>query len=72
MCLGISGRVVTAATDTDLAQVDVAGVVRDVNVALLDTPPQPGEFILIHSGFALERMTPEEAQDALAVFGPDE
>jgi hydrogenase expression/formation protein HypC len=43
--------------------------VRPINVALLDAPLQPGEWILIHSGFALERMSAEEAHDAMAVLG---
>jgi hydrogenase expression/formation protein HypC len=71
MCLGIPGRVVAAPAGADLARVDVAGVERDVHVGLLDGPLRPGDWILIHSGFALERMTEEEARDALAVFGPD-
>ena len=68
MCLGIPGRIVEVEVGNDLAKVDVAGVVRDINLALLDGPFHPGEYILIHSGFALERMTPEQARDALAVF----
>jgi hydrogenase expression/formation protein HypC len=68
MCLGIPGRIVSVEPGSDLAQVDVAGVVRDINLALLDGPFVPGEYILIHSGFALERMTPEQARDALTVF----
>jgi len=78
MCLGIPGRIVERSADhPDLARVDVEGVVRDINMALLeDDPPQPGEWILIHLGFALERMTAEEASDAFAtaaiLSGPSE
>ena len=68
MCLGIPGKIVKVEVGNDLAQVDVAGVVRDINLALLDGPFHPGEYILIHSGFALERMTAEQAREALAVF----
>jgi hydrogenase expression/formation protein HypC len=68
MCLGIPGRIVELEPGSDLARVDVAGVVREINLALLDGPFHPGEYILIHTGFALERMTPEEAAAALAVF----
>jgi hydrogenase expression/formation protein HypC len=53
----------------DVALVDVAGVVREINLALLDGPFRPGDYILIHSGFALERMTAEDAAAALGVFG---
>jgi hydrogenase expression/formation protein HypC len=68
MCLGIPGRIVAVEAGNDLAQVDVAGVVREINLALLDGPFLPGEYILIHSGFALERMSEQQALDALTVF----
>jgi hydrogenase expression/formation protein HypC len=68
MCLGIPGRVVRFDADTGMADVDVAGVVRAINLALLDGPWAPDDYILIHSGFALERMTAEQAHDAMSVF----
>ena len=68
MCLGIPGRIIERSpVEPDLARVDVEGVVRDINMALLaDDPPRPGDWVLIHLGFALERMTEEEAQEAFA------
>ena len=71
MCLGIPGRVVDCPDGAALGRVEVAGVVRDINVTLLDGPILPGEYVLIHSGFALERMSPERAADAYAFFGAD-
>lgn len=70
MCLGIPGRVVELRADhPDLARVDVAGVVRDINLGLLeDDPAVPGDWILIHLGFALQKMTEEEVADALDVL----
>lgn len=68
MCLGIPGRVVELTPGTDLARVDVAGVVREIDLGLLDGPFVPGDFILVHSGFALERMTADDAHDALELF----
>lgn len=68
MCLGIPGRIVEVLDGGDVAMVDVAGVVREINLGILDGPFEPGQHILIHSGFALERMTEEEARDALNVF----
>jgi hydrogenase expression/formation protein HypC len=70
MCLGIPGRIVERSADhPDLARVDVEGVIRDINMALLeDDPPQPGDWILIHLGFALQTMTEAEAADALATM----
>lgn len=68
MCLGLPGRVVEPRPGSFVARVDVAGVVRDVNVELLDGPLRPGEYVLVHSGFALERMSADEARDALGLF----
>ena len=74
MCLGIPGRIVELPTDRpEWARVDVEGLVRDINIALLDEdPPKAGEWILIHLGFALEKMTEEEvdsARSTLSVLG---
>jgi len=68
MCLGIPGRIIARSTeDPELARVDVEGVIRDINLALLeDDPPAPGDWVLIHLGFALERMTEEEAREVFA------
>jgi len=71
MCLGIPGRIVSVPPGAALGRVDVAGVVREINFSLLDGPFTPGEYILIHSGFALERMSAEQAADALAFFGAE-
>jgi hydrogenase expression/formation protein HypC len=67
MCLGIPGEVVEILTDrVDLAMVDVCGVKRAINIGLLaDDPPVPGEWILIHVGFALSKIDEAEAAAAL-------
>lgn len=69
MCLGLPGRVVELSDDGDTAMVDVAGMTREIHVGLLPEPVTVGDYILIHSGFALERMTAEEARDALDILG---
>ena len=63
MCLGIPGEVVEILADhEDLAMVSVEGVKRVVNVGLLeDEPLAPGDWILIHVGFALSKIDEEEA-----------
>jgi hydrogenase expression/formation protein HypC len=68
MCLGLPGRIVEIPPGGHVARVDVAGVLRDIDIALLDGPFVPGDYLLIHSGFALERMSPDEARSALDVF----
>jgi hydrogenase expression/formation protein HypC len=68
MCLGIPGEVIEFLPDQpDLARVNVSGVRRVVNVGLLsDAPPAPGEWVLIHVGFALSKIDEDEAAAALA------
>jgi hydrogenase expression/formation protein HypC len=67
MCLGIPGEVVEILADRqDLAMVDVSGVRRAINIGLLgDDLPEPGEWVLIHVGFALSKIDEEEAKAAL-------
>lgn len=68
MCLGIPGEVIEFLPDQpDLARVDVSGVRRVINVGLLaDEPPAPGDWVLIHVGFALSKIDEDEAASALA------
>jgi hydrogenase assembly chaperone HypC/HupF len=68
MCLGIPGQVVAMVPGygDQLALVDVAGAQRRVNVGMLEgDPPGPGDWVLIHLGFAVERVSPEAAEGAM-------
>jgi hydrogenase expression/formation protein HypC len=72
MCLGIPAQLVGGETGhPDLARADMGGVQRLINVALLDDPPRAGDWVLVHMGFALSAMTPDEARDALAALGAE-
>lgn len=65
MCMGIPGRIIQL-SGTDLAEVDVCGVPRTINIGLLsEDRPVRGDWILIHSGFALSTMDAEEARQAM-------
>ena len=69
MCLGIPARVVaTGVGHPDVAEVDMAGARKAVNIALLDAPPAVGDWLLIHMGFAMETMTAEQAADAMTAL----
>jgi hydrogenase expression/formation protein HypC len=74
MCLGIPGQILELPPERpDIAIVDVAGAVREVNTGLFeDEKLHAGEWILIHMGFVLERMTEEQARDALRFMAGDE
>ena len=65
MCLAIPGQVVEVVDEANrLARVDVAGVQRNVNIGLLDGEDGgvvPGDWVLIHVGFALAKVDEEEA-----------
>ena len=72
MCLAIPGQVVAIVDQADcIARVDVAGVERDVNVALLlwgGESLEPGDWVLIHVGFAMSRIDEAQAARALALL----
>ena len=72
MCLAIPGQVIEIVdSENRLALVDVAGVRRNVNVSLLDeegSSAQPGDWVLIHVGFALSKVDEEEAHATLALL----
>jgi hydrogenase expression/formation protein HypC len=76
--LAIPGQVVEIVDEANrLAKVDVAGVRRNVNVGLLDAEPggvAPGDWVLIHVGFAISKVDEDEAQatsDLLVGMGAD-
>jgi hydrogenase expression/formation protein HypC len=71
MCLAIPGQVVEVVDDANrLATVDVSGVLRSVNIGLLDTdtPAGPGDWVLIHVGFAISKVDEDEAQATLGLL----
>jgi hydrogenase expression/formation protein HypC len=74
MCLGIPGQVVELLdSENQLAKVEVTGVRRTINVALLENEHlQEGDWVLIHVGFALSKIDEAEARltlDALKLVG---
>jgi hydrogenase expression/formation protein HypC len=66
MCLAIPGQIIEIVDDANrLAKVDVAGVRRNVNVGLLDAGGRgvgPGDWVLIHVGFAISQVDEQEAR----------
>jgi hydrogenase expression/formation protein HypC len=66
MCLGIPGQVVEEPVD-GLARIDVSGVRREVSVAFVPDV-RPGDWVLVHVGFALARIDEEEARATLELL----
>jgi hydrogenase expression/formation protein HypC len=77
MCLAIPGRFVELVTDPiPLAMVEVTGVRRRVDLGLLlDDMPAVGDWVLIHVGFAMSKISERQAEEQmrmLAVLGEDD
>ncbi len=77
MCLAIPAKVVELSADEfDRALVEVVGVRRHVNMGLLsEDPPKIGDWVLVHVGFAMSRISEEQALDqihTLSMLGEDE
>jgi len=74
MCLAIPGQIVELAESGHLATVEVSKVRRTINIDLLEDPPVRGEWVLIHVGFAMNRISAERAAEQLrllAMLGED-
>ena len=65
MCLAIPAEVVEI--KGNMAKVDFGqGVIRDVNVTLVDV--QVGKYVLVHAGYAIQVIEPEEAKETLRLW----
>jgi hydrogenase expression/formation protein HypC len=68
VCLAIPGRILEIVDEPNrLARVDVAGVRRTVSIGLLDGAA-PGDWVLIHVGFAISRVDEDEAHATLGLL----
>lgn len=67
MCLGIPGQILDIVDDANsIAKVDVSGVKRNVSVALVRSEGiVPGDWVLIHVGFAMSKIDEVEARDTM-------
>jgi hydrogenase expression/formation protein HypC len=66
MCLGIPGRVIALNDNPHLATVDVLGEKCTVNIGMLeDEKLEPGDYVLIHVGFAMNKIDADGARQAL-------
>jgi hydrogenase expression/formation protein HypC len=70
MCLGIVGQVVALeSAPPDLAEVEVAGARRNINIGIIAAEGiAPGDWILIHAGFAMEKIDAETAATQLTAL----
>ena len=67
MCLGIPMKVLQI--DGFNARCEAKGVERDVSLFMLqDEEVKPGDYVMIHVGYAIQKMTPQEARSAWEIF----
>ncbi len=67
MCLAIPMRI--QSIDGFVARCEARGVEREVSLFLMqDEPLAPGDFVMVHVGYAIQKVTPEEARSSWELF----
>lgn len=66
MCLAIPAQVIEL-RDGDNAVVDLAGVKKEISLSLVEGVAV-GDYVIVHVGYALNKLDPEEAEKTLALF----
>lgn len=67
MCLGIPMQI--KEIDRFVARCEAKGVEREVNLFMLqDQPLAVGDFVMVHVGYAIQKMTPQEARSAWELY----
>ncbi len=67
MCLSIPSKI-EHIDENNIATVDTMGVKRKVSLDLIDEPVEIGDFVLIHVGFAMNKIDKERALDSLELY----
>lgn len=69
MCLAVPAQIV-ALEPADMARVRIgeSSTYLSASTMLLPEPPEVGDYVIVHAGFALHKLNPEEAQDSLAAL----
>jgi len=65
MCLAVPMQIIEVDNDSGLMNID--GTLTKVNLSLIENP-QPGEYVIVHAGFAIEKLDEEEAAIRLDLF----
>ena len=66
MCVGLSAKVVRVADGTAL--IDASGAQREISAGVLDDL-EPGDFVMVHAGVAIAKITEDDAAEADEVMG---
>ena len=64
MCLAVPARILEI--NENKAKLDYGGIIREANISLVT--PKVGDFVIVHAGFAIQKLDEEAAQESLALF----
>lgn len=68
MCLSIPSKITKIDKETNVATVDTMGVEREASLDLIDQEVKIGDYVLIHIGFAMNKIDEEDALESLKVY----
>lgn len=66
MCVGVPG--IIESCDDATAIVDIAGTKREISLLLMPEPVTAGDWVLVHAGFAMTALDPDEAKETLQMM----
>jgi hydrogenase expression/formation protein HypC len=66
MCLAVPVRVVSL-LDDQWVEIEVGGICSRISIAMIDGV-SPGDYVIVHAGFAITRLDVEEAERTLALL----
>jgi len=66
MCLAIPGEIVKI--DDGVATVRIGEALRKASLMLLSEQPNPGDYVIVHAGFALNVVDPDEARESIRLI----
>ena len=66
MCVAVPSKIISI--DDQMATIDVQGAKRKVSLMLLPEEAEVGEYVLVHAGFAIQKLDPEAGLETLKLF----
>jgi hydrogenase expression/formation protein HypC len=66
MCLGIPSKIISI--ENSKAIIDVYGAQRDISLMLLEDQVNIGDYVIVHAGFAIQKLQPDVAKETLGYF----
>jgi hydrogenase expression/formation protein HypC len=66
MCLGIPSKIIKI--EESKAIVDVYGAQREISLLVLEEPVELGDYVIVHAGFAIQKLRPDVAKETLGYF----